>query len=359
VETVSAPDALPALIQTPQKSFAMTHASEISAARRFSQLLAERAGFAATEAGRLAIAVTEAGTNILKHAADGWLILNTVERDGRRGIEILALDRGPGIANIVQSLRDGVSTAGTAGTGLGAMRRLSDEFDVYSVPEQGVAIYMVILAGRAPQRNGFEDLDMGDQPGPRLSFGAVCLPIVNEEACGDAWGIEQDRRGATVVVADGLGHGPGAAAASEAAIGVLRHDARREPAGLIQAMHEALRPTRGAAAAVMKLDADASTLCFAGIGNITACVIDGDANHQLVSHNGIVGHNMRKVQEFSASWPVGALCILCSDGIGTQWNIVAYPGLLGCHPALIAGVLYRDFMRLRDDATVLVIRRLH
>lgn len=359
MEKVSAADPLPALMHTPQKSFAMSHASEISAARRFSQLLAERAGFGATEAGRLAIVVTEAGTNILKHAADGWLILNTVERDGHQGIEVLALDRGPGIVNVGQSLRDGVSTAGTAGTGLGAMRRLADEFDVYSVPGEGVAVHMVILADHALPRGVVDDLDGVTSGASRLCFGAVCLPIANEEACGDAWGIEQDRRTATVVVADGLGHGPGAAAASDAAVGVLRQDATLAPARLIQAMHEALRPTRGAAAAVMKLDADAGMLCFAGIGNITACVIDGDANHQMVSHNGIVGHNLRKVQEFSAPWPVGALCIFCSDGIGTQWNMAAYPGLLGCHPALIAGVLYRDFMRLRDDATVLVVRRVY
>ena len=54
----------------------------------------------------------------------------------------------------------------------------------------------------------------------------------------------------------------------------------------------------------------------------------------------------------------GSCSIFCSDGIGTQWNLQLYPGLRACHPALIAGVLYRDFFRVRDDATVVVIKRL-
>jgi hypothetical protein len=75
-----------------------------------------------------------------------------------------------------------------------------------------------------------------------------------------------------------------------------------------------------------------------------------------VSHNGIVGHNMRKVQEFVVPCPPGALCIMHSDGIQTQWDLAAYPGLHARTPALIAAILMRDFIRRRDDAMVLVVR---
>ncbi|MES2534980.1 MAG: ATP-binding SpoIIE family protein phosphatase [Pseudomonadota bacterium] len=336
---------------TAQKMFAIEHASEISAARRHSQQLADVLGFAATEAGKLAIVVTEAATNILKHATGGLLLVTPVRRANRNGIEIVALDRGPGIANLAQSLRDGISTAGTAGTGLGAMRRLADDFDVYSTPGHGTAFYLCIWAG-------LPAAGAAASPDDRLLCGTVCLPVAGEEMCGDAWAIMSNQDGAAVVVADGLGHGPEAALASQMAVRTLQQRPLLQAAPLLEAMHLALRPTRGAAAAVATLDAPASRVTFAGIGNIAASVVDGESRKQLISHNGIVGNNLRKMQEFEFAWPVGSLLILCSDGIGTQWDLNARAGLRFCHPALIAGVLYRDFLRARDDATVVVIKRL-
>ncbi|MES2830395.1 MAG: anti-sigma regulatory factor [Pseudomonadota bacterium] len=339
-----------------QRVFAMAHASEISAARRHGQVLADEAGIGSIQAGKLAIAVTEAGTNILKHAVEGWLVISAATQNGCAGVEVLALDIGEGIANIGQSLRDGVSTSGTAGTGLGAMRRLSDTFDLYSAPAQGTAVYMFI--GAAPSTDMLPEGMMQALP-QRLQAGAVCLPVAGEDQCGDDWDLEQDQHGATIVVVDGLGHGPGAATAAHAAVASVRRSADKTPITMMQAMHTALAPTRGAAAAVARLTFNDDNLTFVGVGNITASVQDQERSQHLMSHNGIVGHNLRKAQAMPARWAVGACCILCSDGIGTQWNLNRYPGLLSCHPALIAGVLYRDFKRLRDDATVLVIKRLN
>jgi hypothetical protein len=125
----------------------------------------------------------------------------------------------------------------------------------------------------------------------------------------------------------------------------------------VHAAHEALRPTRGAALAVARIDFAADELRFAGVGNIGAVAID-DGRRALVSHNGIVGHNMRKVQEFAVPFGPGALCILHSDGIETRWDLDKYPGLQGRSPALVAAILMRDHIRGRDDAMVLVVRRL-
>lgn len=315
-------------------------------------------GFDETQSGKAAIIVTEAATNILKHGVDGLIVLTPVRRGSTNGIEILALDRGPGIASVDQSLRDGVSTAGTAGTGLGAMRRLAHEFDVYSKPDGGTALFLCIWADVAGADIASGVAATVPEVDGHLRCGTVCLPIGGEEECGDAWGIVNLPDEVTILVADGLGHGPDAARASHAAVHVLHDRSRLRPAPMLEAMHQALRPTRGAAVALLKLDMAAGSATFVGIGNISVSVLDGDKPKQLVSHNGIVGHNMRKVQEFVIPWPAGALCILCSDGIGTQWDIDAYPGLRYCHPALIAGVLYRDFSRSRDDATVVVAKRL-
>jgi anti-sigma regulatory factor (Ser/Thr protein kinase) len=328
-----------------QHAFAINHGSDVAAARRVGQKLADALGFNETRAGQLAIIVTEAATNILKHAGSGTVYIGVAQSAAASGIDVVAVDTGPGIADLPASLRDGMSTAGTAGTGLGALRRLSDEFDVYSVPGNGAAFFMRLWR---------------DAPGPGpcgVEVGALSVPLAGEDECGDGWAVSCDPAGATLLAADGLGHGPEAARASAGAIGALERQPGASAAQLVAASHDALRVTRGAALAAARIDYAASELRFAGIGNIGAAVYVGAGRRALVSHNGIVGHNMRKVQEFAVPFPPGALCIMHSDGIQTQWDLDKYPGLGMHRPALIAAMLMRDFIRRRDDAMVLVVRR--
>ncbi|WP_394781313.1 SpoIIE family protein phosphatase [Undibacterium sp.] len=343
-----------------QQLFDIAHASEISAARRYGQNLAEALKFDETRAGRLAILVTEIATNLLKHAGGGKLLLSHTQPNGLDAIDVLAIDKGPGISNLDFSFLDGNSSTGTPGNGLGALQRLSDEFDVYTEPGKGSAFFM-----RLWQAEPAADIGGGKKGG--LQSGAVCVPVRGEDVCGDAWGVagKVDNTGSfTVMMSDGLGHGPDAAAASIAAIGELGLHQGEPLEDLLKATHAALRATRGAALAVAGINLQDATVSFAGVGNISACVINnhasaeagGQRRRQFMSHNGIVGNNIRKVQEFSLPFPPGALFILHSDGINTQWDLDRYPGLANRHPALIAGILLRDFERGRDDATVLVIR---
>jgi anti-sigma regulatory factor (Ser/Thr protein kinase) len=328
-----------------QVPFAINHASDVAAVRRAGQKLADSLGFNETRAGQLAIIITEAATNILKHAGEGTVYLSATQSLSGRGVDVLAVDAGPGIADLSTSLRDGVSTTGTAGNGLGALRRLSDEFDVYSGRGNGAAFFMRLWR---------------DSPGPRacgVDVGGLCMPLAGEDECGDGWAVACDENGATLLAADGLGHGPEAARAAAGAIGALANRPASEAGELVASSHEALRITRGAALAAARIDYAANELRFAGIGNISAAVFDGDGRRALVSHNGIVGHNMRKVQEFTVPFPPGALCIMHSDGINTQWDLPGYPGLGGAIPVLVAGILVRDFIRRRDDAMVLAVRR--
>jgi len=332
---------------TRQEVFAVTHASDVAAVRRSGQKLADALGFDETRAGRLALVITEAATNILKHAGEGEIHVGPAQSGAGVGVDVLALDSGPGIANLEASLVDGMSTAGTAGTGLGAIGRLADEFDVYTQPGGGSAFFMRIWRDiPAPEPCGVE-------------IGALWAPMAGEEECGDGWAVHCDGRGATLLAADGLGHGPEAARAAAAAIKALGARKSAEAGELMHAAHDALRPTRGAAVATARIDYGAGELRFAGVGNIAGCVVNmsDDKRRALVSHNGIVGHNMRKVQEFAQPFAPGALCILHSDGIQTQWDLDKYPGLIGRSPVLIAAILMRDFIRRRDDAMVLVVRR--
>jgi len=326
----------------PAEWIAISHASDVGAARRGGQALATQLGMSETRAGQLAIVITEAATNVLKHAGEGRLLVSIASHGGQRCIEVLALDNGPGITNLAQAMLDGVSSAGTSGTGLGAMRRLADQLDVYAPPGKGTALLARLWLDPAAAA----------QP---VRIGGVCLPLAGETECGDAWAVTQQQGRVTLLMADGLGHGPEAAKASAAAVQTLAAAPGHAPQRLMDECHQALRPTRGAAMAIAELDPATAQLRFAGIGNIGACIIEDGARRQLMSHNGIVGHNVRKVHELVFACPAGALVVLASDGITTQWDLAQYPGLTARAPALIAGILLRDHSRGRDDASVLVM----
>jgi anti-sigma regulatory factor (Ser/Thr protein kinase) len=312
--------------------------------RRAGLELAQSLGFDESASGKVALAITEASTNIVKHAGRGSIVLRALIRGHVGGVEILALDRGPGIKDAAASLRDGTSTAGSPGTGLGSLSRSADEFDLYSHPGRGTALRMAFWA--QPERGS----------GSGLEVGAVSVAKSGESVSGDDWAIALDSHRATLIVADGLGHGPEAARASRAATQTLAKQPHGSPEALIQACHDALTTTRGAAVAVVRLDPGAGTGTLAGVGNIAARVHVGATHRNLVSHNGTVGHNVRRIQEFSFPFPVDALLVMHSDGLNTHWSLPDYPGLAARHTGLIAGVLYRDHDRGRDDATVVVVR---
>ena len=330
-----------------QLLFAVNESSQVAEARRSAVELARRTGFTETDVGTVAIMVTEAATNMVKHASEGELLVRCLANSGGAGLEIIAIDRGPGMGSPEAAMRDGYSTAGSPGTGLGAMRRLASTFDIYSAPGKGCALRMTLWTPAS-----------GEHSEP-LQLGAVCVPKPGEEVCGDAWFVKTATGRFTVLVADGLGHGVDAGIAAEAAADVLRAQPAgsvASPADLIEAAHGELRATRGAALGVMEVSVVEHKARFAGVGNVAASVRNGDISRQLVSHNGIVGGNVRKVQEFEAAWETGAVLIMHSDGLGTHWDLGTYPGLTARHPGLIAGVLYRDFARRRDDVTVIVAK---
>ena len=329
-----------------QVHFQIREMSAVAEARRDVTGMARAIGFAENDIGRVALVVTEAATNLVKHTPQGQLLARAFDRDGVASIEVVALDQGPGIANVCESLRDGYSTAGSLGTGLGAIKRLSDEFDIYTIGGKGCALVAQLWSRRPPS---------GNRPAP-LEIGVVCLPKPGEVACGDAWAVEWRGGHCVILVADGLGHGADAAAAAMAAVNALRTHPQLAPAALIELAHDALRSTRGAALAVADIDL-AREVRYAGIGNIAGVALAPGGNRHMVSHSGIVGHEARKIQEFVYPWSQDSVLVMHSDGLATHWNLDQYPGLAGRSPSLIAGVLYRDFARGRDDVTVVVAKK--
>ncbi|MCU1276301.1 MAG: anti-sigma regulatory factor (Ser/Thr protein kinase) [Bryobacterales bacterium] len=296
--------------------------------------------------GRVALVATEAATNLFKHGRNGEVMIRSGEDPGE-GIEILALDHGPGFANLGDCMRDGYSTAGSPGTGLGAMRRASSAFDIHSVPGRGTVLVSQIRPSQSPGTSNHH---------PKLEVSGVSVPKPGEEISGDGWAIERFPFRTVFLVADGLGHGPDAARAAAEAVRVFRQARGLAITEIIGAIHDGLRPTRGAAVAVLEADMEQRIVRFVGIGNIAGALSSATGMRQMVSHHGIAGHQVAKVQEFSYPWPGGALIVMHTDGLISRWNFSPYPGLTARHPGLIAGVLYRDFNRGKDDVTVVIAK---
>jgi anti-sigma regulatory factor (Ser/Thr protein kinase) len=319
-------------------------ASRVGEARRLAMTLGNRAGLGASEVESLRIAVTEIASNTVNHGGGGELLLRLLEQDGRTGVEALFVDAGQGMANVAECLRDGYSTAGTMGTGLGAARRLVHQFDLHSMPAAGTAVVLREWKG-GPAGRG------------RLMVAGVCLPVAGESASGDAWATLSIGTRTLVLVADGLGHGPGAATAANLAVSLFRANATRSASEILDLLHLGLRPTRGAAVAIAEIDTERGELSYAGIGNVSGRLLTSAGIRAMISHNGIVGHQARPAQAFTYPWTSDATLVMHSDGLKNQWKHEAYPGILRRDPALLAGLLYRDFARERDDSSVIVCRQ--
>lgn len=321
--------------------------SQVAAARRAVVALGAEAGLDESDQGRLAIVVTEAATNQVKHARQGEIIARAFRCAGGAAVELIAIDCGDGMAQPARAFMDGFSTVGTPGNGLGAIRRLADSVDFHSSP-RGVVIAARIQAGGQARVER-----TGCAPGAGLDASAVCVRFPGETACGDDWAVVPTGTGWLAVVVDGLGHGPLAAQAARAALSVI-DPARPDPRRQMQALHDALRGGRGAAAGIAFIEP--GRVGFCGVGNVVCRILDAGHERQLVTHAGIVGQEMRKVQVFEAAAGPGALVVLHSDGLTTQCAVQREPGLEHRTPPVIAGVLFRNFVRGRDDATVLVAR---
>jgi anti-sigma regulatory factor (Ser/Thr protein kinase) len=322
--------------------------SQVGGARRAVTLLARRLGLGDAAVGTAALAVTEVAKNLLQHAGGGELALwwSPAGPDAPV-LEVVAMDRGPGMRDVARCFTDGYSTAGTPGTGLGAVRRAAHELDVYAPPGGGTVIWFRLgqKRRRGSRGDGFE-------------IGTVVAPLEGEVALGDAWAVAEHSGGLVSAVCDGLGHGPVAAEAAREAVRYFCDHPFEDPGELIHGMHRSLGATRGAVAGVARLDAEGRRVRFAGVGNVAAVVeAPGGGRRHLVSHHGTLGHAVCQVQVFEAELEAGSLLVLHSDGLNTRWKLADYPGLAVRHPGVVAGVLHRDFHRGRDDAAVLVVGR--
>ncbi|MEE4540440.1 ATP-binding SpoIIE family protein phosphatase [Streptomyces sp. V4-01] len=320
-----------------------------AAGRREAAILARRVGLSDKRAADLALAVTEAATNLQRHAVDGALALRVTAFDARSAVELLALDSGPGITDLGAALRDGSSTAGTLGVGLGAIRRLADRFAIHTLPGRGTALYAGFDADPAP----------GPGPDPAAEVGGLTRPISGETQCGDTWAVREEPLGSPHLLAmmcDGLGHGPLAARAADAARLAFRNSRATDPALVLADIHRGLKGTRGAALAVARIDVPTRRVSLCGVGNIATFVLGAESRQTLMSTPGIVGHNVSRTQTFTADLPPGSVLVMHSDGLNSRWQPDQFRGLTAQIPALIAAQLLWQAGTRRDDAGIVVVK---
>lgn len=325
--------------------FSVTESTEVAHARRGMCALAQSIGLNDEDAGRAALVATEICSNLVKHGGGGQLLMRSLDDAGRRGIELLGLDKGPGMDDIDKCLADGYSTGGSPGTGLGAIRRQSQVFDLHSQPGKGTAVLAQIWPqARAPRSDSTQ-------------IGAIVVPKPGETECGDAWCSAERSGGVLISCVDGLGHGLGAAQAASRACELLDTERHGSPAAILQKLHNGLRHTRGAAVSLLDIDWNERRLTSAGVGNIVAAIVTHAGARRIPSDNGIVGHTMPRVRELNYALEPDALIVVHSDGLSSGWQPEQYPGLTTRHPSLVSGVLYRDYKRGRDDCVVVTLKR--
>lgn len=326
----------------------ITDPSQVGEARRIATAFASSLMFDETESGKIALVTTEISSNIIRHAKEGEILMRSVQGESGTAIELIGIDHGPGMGNLNLCMEDGFSTSGTSGIGLGGIKRLSDVFEIDSTLGRGTTVLSRIYHKKSPYPARQESY---------YDWGAIAVPYPNEQVSGDAYSIVVDQEIATLLVVDGLGHGPLAAEPAQRAVRIFQECGHDELENILIRIHDGLRGTRGAAVGIARILPAKRELQFIGVGNISGSILNPQGSSKSVmSFAGIVGQEMRKAKIMNYAWPEMSQLVMHSDGLQSQWDASLYPRSLRADAPLLAGTLYRDFNRRRDDVTVVVIK---
>lgn len=332
----------------PHVSYQIEDRSYVSFVKREIHNLLLKNGFSEGRTGETDIVVSELTSNLIKHAQSGEVLYKiSEEADGNKSFEVISLDNGPGTDDIQRMMRDGASTTNTLGNGLGAIQRLSNFFQIYSVANGGtVAVSKTLL-------NELPELQKREQPKMLIKALQVCYP--GETLCGDGYDVVETDYETRIFLGDGLGHGPNAHEAVQEAIKAFRECRLSASSEVLRFIHQRVKKTRGLVATVAILNHKTKRWNICGVGNISTRLHQGIQYKNYMSHNGIVGLNIPgTMNDYSFEAEQFQTIVMCSDGIRTRWEISRYPGILKHDPSVIASMIFKDHARRNDDMTVLV-----
>lgn len=322
--------------------------SIISYAKREIHLELVRAAFSERKVAEIDLIVSEMTSNVMKHAGGGELLYRNSDEGEHSKFEVICIDKGPGMADPIRMMKDGFSTTGTLGQGLGAIERLSDFSQVYSIPGWGTIVYSVVSKQPMKYRKG---------ESPDLTVRALCVSKPREQVCGDGYRIKRTTGDVRIFFADGLGHGPEAKTAVDTAGEFFMESDEESPVEIIREMHEKVRKTRGLVTSVAVFDKATFQWKVCGVGNIGVRVYTGLDVKNYMSFNGTVGLNIPRSLKDSV-FDVGANqhLIMSSDGLRSRWGVAQYPAIFRYDNTILAAALYRDNVRGNDDASVLIAK---
>ena len=308
--------------------------------------LALESGFSTHRAGETDIIVAELTSNLIKFAGSGELLYRVNKLSSHNEIEIYCLDNGIGIMNIGKIMSDGYSSVNTLGQGLGAIKRLSNDFQIYSMRNWGTVQYVRIcetadLLLPAVQHS--------------LNFSAIGVNCPGEKVCGDGYHVKESPGGFEIFVGDGLGHGINAHEAVEQAKKIFKASRDTDPVAILRDMHEGVKKSRGLVATVASVNYKNETWSICGIGNISTLIYHGLDNKTYTPYNGIVGHNIpRTLNSTTVPYQKHQMVVMHSDGLRTRWNLSELLSILKHEPGVVAAAIYKGSVRGNDDATILV-----
>lgn len=331
----------------PHKSFSLPDKTYLGIVKRDISKLVENVGFDDVTRGKIDIVVSEMASNLVKHAIAGELLVKLLVEGEVYGVEIISVDAGPGMHHPMQMMQDGISTYGSKGEGLGAMKRLSDEFNLYSHPGVGTTLLSRLFKKGSTPKSKL-----------KLDIGAVRVSYKGDPLCGDAWVFGVHKSTVTLLAADGLGHGEFANEASEGAVNALLKEASLvRPSVLLRNLHQSIRKTRGAVIGIGQISLADNTLTYCGVGNIGGKIIQTDTSKNLLSYNGTVGYIIpNHMNDHVFDWGAQTVFVMHSDGVKSRWDFTKYPGLNKCDSTVIAATLYKDNGRATDDTLVVVAK---
>lgn len=340
------------------ESVALIEETHIGSARRIVRRCSSEMGFDERKLAEIDIAVQEIGSNAMKFARGTGQIFcsRTDDQIESAGLEIIYCDKGPGIEDTLIAIEDGYTTTDSLGAGLGAVKRMADEFYIYSTVESQTR--KLTMYGRTTHGTTIIFRKHTVAPdkatiGRRPLWGAMTRPVSGQEHNGDAYIIRRFDDRQLLAIIDGLGHGTGAMEAAREAVASIEKNALQPVETIIRSAHSALRSTRGAVAGVALIDCATGVIEYAGIGNTDFRVYGGRETLRFISLNGTLGSRLDRVKVFKEQLPKVATIILSTDGISERWDAENYPGLLGLHPQVLCAAVMRDFSRPNDDATII------
>ncbi len=312
-------------------------------ARKFAAAL----GFTTVECDEIALAVNELATNLIKHAGEGEIQLNSIESSGGVGIQIISEDNGPGIHDAERAVADGYSTAGSLGAGLGAINRFMDGLEFS--PRHHAGLRVVCQRWVRPSPTGSF---------PRLlEFGAATRAYRLMPENGDTFVIRQWEGHALAGVIDGLGHGQFAQRAAHTAREYVERHFDQPLENIFRGVARDCRATRGVVMTLVRFELARQKVIVASVGNVEVRLLGNPTAFNPRLRRGIVGlSSSTDPVPTEHPWTPASLLILHSDGVQSRWASDQFKELSRETPGVIARRLLDDYGRIEDDATVLVAR---